>query len=197
MEVREQDQLLINEMRRIDGAIKKRQKVIESLASAQGKKIFNRRYVIDLPVAIIGDPGSPSISLEPVYRSFVVDRDCVYFFCKELVYTVAATASIFQPFGAPTAGKVSLPNTLVGVWFNWEVRDTYTDRSWQNLPLPCFAMGSGKTSGFPLSRPAALPAGTEVQFTLAPFSDFLQGSGLIDAVSAFSVQVSFSGFEVV
>ena len=185
----ETEQLLVNEMRRMDGAIKKRQKVFDSLASAKGKQIFNRRYVIDLPIDVNVD--GFTVSSQPVYRSVIVDRDCIYFCCKEMVYTVSAvgTVSILED---ALAGKFSLPNTKA-VWFHWEVRDTYADRSWQNLPLPDFAMGSGKTSGLPLARPAVLPAGTELQFTLMPLGGTLPAG--VEALS-LSVQVSFVGFEV-
>ncbi len=185
----ETDQLIVNEMRRLDRAIAKRQKVIDSLSKKTGKQNFNRRYVLDLPVSL--NAAGDGIDTSPVTRSFVVDRDCVFFRPLELSYTNSAVGTVAST--PPVSGRFSFPNTAY-LWFNYEVRDTYSDRSWQNMPLPDYAMGGGKLGGLPLG-PTTLPAGTEVLFTLYPLNGVVGGDAF--TASSFAVQVSFAGFEVV
>lgn len=195
MPVNESDQLLINELRRIERAIEKRKKALDALATAKGKQNFNRRYVLDVPLDIVDG----TVVNVPVTRSFVVDRDCIQFCCREVVFTPAAVGTLTFPppsIGSVT-GKFSLPPTAY-FWFDWQVRDTYSDRAWQSHPMPSLALGSGKVSGLPLGRPAVLPAGTEVLFTVQP----LEGASATSAstrftATSFSVQVSFVGYEVV
>lgn len=197
----ESEQMLVNEIRRIERAVDKRKKVIEDLSSKK-KRNLNRRYVLDIPIELVRVPDfdeSFVVNTQPVTRSFVVDRDCVYFCCRELVYTPSVVGAL-RPVGTDfdvIQGKFSIPNTAY-FNFNWEVRDTFTDRAWQNLPLPDLAMGSGKTSGLPVGRFAILPAGSEVLFTLYPLSWAIEdtfGAGGLRPTS-LSIQVSFVGFEV-
>lgn len=191
MPVNESDQLLVNELRRIERAVEKRKKVLESLATAKGKQNFNRRYVVDVPLEIVND----TVRNVPVTRSFVIDRDSLQFCCREIVYTASAVGTLTVPPGVEFAGKFSLPPTAY-FWFDWQIRDTYSDRAWQNHPLPSLALGSGKVSGLPLGRPAILPAGTEVLFTIQPLVGASASASAFTATS-FSVQVSFVGYEVV
>lgn len=205
----ESEQMLVNELRRIEGAVDKRKKVLESLSEQKNLKVFNRRYVIDLPLTplrkeIIRETGTAYLSDQAVTRSFVIDRDCSYFYCKEIIYTPSTVGSLLDENAQPVAeGRFSLANTNY-FWFNWEVRDTYSDRSWQNLPVPDLAMGSGKTSGLILGRPAVLPAGTEILTTIYPFPNSFSwgpqenpfGQTAQFEPTSFTVQVSFVGFEV-
>lgn len=197
----ESEQMLVNELRRIERAVDKRKKLLEDLSSKKRRNL-NRRYVLDIPIDLIKVPDfdeSFIASTQPITRSFVVDRDCTYFCCRELVYT-PSIVGLFRfpsPESGTVQGKFSIPNTAY-FGFNWEVRDTYSDRAWQNFPLPDLAMGSGKTSGLPVGRSAILPAGTEVLFTLYPLSWAIEdtyGEGGLSPTS-LSVQVSFVGFEV-
>lgn len=192
MPVNESDQLLVNELRRVERAIEKRQKVLQSLATAKGKQNFNRRYVLDVPLDVVNE----DVRNTPVTRSFVVDRDCIQFCCREIVFTPFAVGTLEYPGGNTTTGKFSLPPTSY-FWFDWQVRDTYSDRAWQNMPMPSLALASGKVSGLHLGRPAVLPAGTEVLFTVQPLEGASATPTLRFTATSFSVQVSFIGFEVV
>ena len=105
MPVNESDQLLVNELRRIERAIEKRQKVLESLSTAKGKQNFNRRYVLDIPLDVVND----TVRNTPVTRSFVVDRDCIQFCCRELVFTPFASVPVRQPSTlASSRGRTSV-----------------------------------------------------------------------------------------
>lgn len=196
----ESEQLLINELRRLDRAIDKRKKAFSALTEAKDKRVFSRRYVLEIPISLRKVQGEFSISYtvdtQPVTRSFVVDKDCINFSCREIVYTVAGVGTLYTGSG-PTEGRFSFLNTSV-LWFQWEVRDTYTDRAWQNLPMPDLALGSGKTSGLPLGRPAVLLPGTEVSFTVRPLTNYgllpIEQVGFVP--TSYALQVSFVGTEV-
>lgn len=191
------DVMLVNELRRLQRVVEKRKKVL-SAEPKNNKRVFNRRYVVDLDIAEpFEDAANEPLFPRTLQGSFVVDRDCEYFCCQEMSYTVTVTGTVDMPGVLPNvAAKVSVtPGSSVFSFF-WEVRDTHSDRSWQNAPLPNLVMGNGKVGGLRLPQAAKLPAGTDVQLVVSPVGLTTVDFGVLTAINRIGVQVNFIGFEV-
>jgi hypothetical protein len=192
------EQMIVNELRRIDRAIERREKALQAIDKKEGMRTFPRRYVIDLPVDI---PATPlrfvtEADLTPTTRSFVIDRDCKRFFCHQMTASLivrgdsnAIPASLTPPTGTDLS---------TSLFFLWKVRDTSTDRDWSDYPLPSYVMPVVSLIGnHLLPAPAVLDPGTEVEVSLKPITAILDIAGSnVQNIRQISVVFSFIGFEV-
>lgn len=181
-------QMLLNEIQRLDKAIEKRTKALSKIDEQTKLRTMPKRYVLEYAV-----PAGENVLNIPISRSFVVDKDCLRFVCQEIVCSVAAVGRIT---GVANSNKLTLAIRESFLFdFNWQIRDTSTDREWQNVPLPKYFLASGLTAGVPLSRGAAVKAGTEVELVLVPTSSRTVSSSF-DSIESYTVQISFVGYEV-
>ncbi|NBT35339.1 MAG: hypothetical protein EBT03_07345 [Betaproteobacteria bacterium] len=196
------EQMIVNELRRIDRAIERREKALQAASEKDGARTFPRRYVLDLPVDIpVSTEEPPSIYfpgsvLLPVSRSFVVDRDCKRFFCQQIVASLIVNGNLAGQSASLTPFQTGSQNTLLP--FLWQVRDTSTNREWSDYPLPSFVLPiESMVGGYSLPAPAVLDPGTEVEVSLQPLSATnLLTEETVTEIRKISVIFSFVGFEV-
>jgi hypothetical protein len=192
-------QMIVNELQRLDRAIQKRTKTIEQLESKAQAGTVPKRYVLEyeLPVALTNfgtGLADPKVLGVPLVRSFVVDRDCKRFCCQEIVCAVAAVGAIA---GISGSNKVSLnPELSRNLNFTWSVRDTATDREWQNHPLFRYFLASGLTAPLALAWPASMRSGAEIEVALTPTEAENAVPTVFESLEYYTVQIAFVGFEV-
>lgn len=181
-------QMLVNELNRLERAINNRTKVIEKLEAKEKKVSLPKRYVLEFQF-------TPSASrLPPQSRSFVVDRDSSRFVCQQIVPTVAVAGT---RVGTATASKLTIsPEGTGTLRYACSFRDTSTDREWQNYPISYYHLTGGFVSGLVLPYPAVLQSGSEIEVTVSSVSLYAFISGFT-SVSSVTLQLSFVGFEVV
>lgn len=192
------DQMRMNELARLERAVASRERMLAQKTSKQRKLVeVPHRYHVSLPIT----PQSNTENLQAVTRSFVVDRKSNLFLCREM----SATAMVVGTINSGDAGKVSMPaflatatltNPQVPLSYEWQVSDTYRDRSWQSANMPDLAIATGKGGPLRFARPCPLPPGTEVFFTVIPLNA-PTSLGYIASVTSYSLEVSFIGSEVI
>jgi len=184
--------ILVNELRRIDRATADVQRMLDAADKKSGMHVFPRRYSVETSFDVVTFPQTPT----PDVKSFVVDRDCQAFFCEEIDYTLLAVGTIAV---TATANKITITPRIRGIVcpFLWRVRDSSSDRDWQDQALPSFLLGSGQLSGHRLPKWAILPPGAEVQTSVEPLLTAATVAGFTaSTVQRYVVQMSFIGFEV-
>jgi hypothetical protein len=189
MQTQDVDQMLLNDLARLDRAIEGRKRRRTAKPSKKPLRCDARRYLVDVPIAV----SSTSARMQPITRTVVIDRVCKAFRCRELVATTAAIGTMVD---TDVATKISLPAFSRSLSYQWQVRDTYTDREWQNAFLPDLVLASGKNGGLQLGRPAVLPAGTLLEVTIMPIQTPTTVSYYMSGVTEYAVQLSFVGDEV-
>lgn len=181
-------QMIVNEVKRLERVIDKRAKALAQLETKVQQRTAPHRYVLEFDIPA----GEQALNL-PITRSFVVDKDCSRFFCQDVVFSIAAVGEI-------TGVANSTKMTLTPAWFGtldflWRIRDTSTDREWQNTPLPRYFLASGLTAGLNLPSWSPLRPGAEVETTIVATraDDVIAGFTL---VTSYTLQIAFVGFEV-
>ena len=184
-------QMIVNEVRRLERFIEKRAKTLAQLEEKVQQRTSPRRYVLEYDIPTSSSPlfvGRTSLT-----RSFIVDRDCSWFFCQDVVCSIAAVGQIV---GVVNSNKMTLSMEWTDLLdFTWRVRDTSTDREWQNEPLPRYFLASGLTAGLSLPWSAPLRPGAEIEVSVVP--TFVRTViPNFTAVTAYTVQIAFVGYEV-
>lgn len=181
-------QMIVNEVKRLERVVEKRAKTLAQLEAKAQQRTAPRRYVLEYDL-----PAGSDVLNRPFTRSFVVDKDCSRFFCQDVVFSIAAVGEIT---GVANSNKFTLTPEWAGTLdFTWRIRDTSTDREWQNTPLPRYFLASGLTSGLPLPWSSALRPGAEIETTIVPTQSnaFILG---FNSVTSYTLQIAFVGFEV-
>jgi len=181
-------QMIVNEVKRLERVIDKRAKALAQLEAKVQQRTAPRRYVLEYDVPA----GSDALN-RPFTRSFVVDKDCSRFFCQDVVFSIAAVGEIT---GVANSNKMTLSPAWFGTLdFTWRIRDTSTDREWQNTPLPRYFLASGLTAGLSLPWSSPLRPGAEIETTIVPTQARTSISGFT-SVTSYTLQIAFVGFEV-
>lgn len=181
-------QMIVNEVKRLERVIDKRAKALATLEDKSQRRTAPRRYVLEFSI-----PAGNGVLNQPVTRSFVVDKEASRFFCQDVVCSVSAVGTIAS---VANSNKLTLSPEWEGALdFLWRIRDTSTDREWQNEPLPRYFMASGLTAGLNMPWSSPLRPGAEIETTIVPTfaSDVLVG---INPVLSYTLQIAFVGFEV-
>jgi hypothetical protein len=165
--------------------------------------------------------------LQPQLESFVVDAG-TYFYCNKVESSVRFTGNVrvtdFSDQFLPSTFIEGQPGTVTLGWgnsgsaaaassanfrndmfdFNWEIRDTGSDREWQNIPQPDVFLCSGRLSGARLPIFGRVKGGSEVEVRVSPFvnrpsegvffSELVQGT-TTSKIRKIVVQISFHGYE--
>ena len=163
--------------------------------------------------------------IQPSAESFVVDGG-TNFYCSTVESSVRFTGNTNineNPFagGAPVyiegqPATITLgfgngnPGTQEGIYrqslfsFLWEIRDTGSDRDWQNAPQPDIFLCSGRLSPLTLPVFGRVKGGSEVEVKVAPILNSPQNGVFftdvtvdphLSSISKITVQLSFHGFE--
>ena len=214
------DQMEWNEYQRLERAIESRRKRIEALE--KGAPIIaqrNFRYSLDFSFDFLVPEGAnpqalPFVAETPASqtRSFIVKSEYdngkrTHFFVKsiEASYAVFATAS--EEEGAVGQRFFIGPDYRRNFFdFTWRVRDTGSDREWQNTDLPAQLLLTGNVNPLLFGNGhCLLSGGTEVLLDVVPtFSgNLLQrrvanitAPSSLQNIKSHFLQVSFVGVEV-
>lgn len=78
----------------------------------------------------------------------------------------------------------------------WQIRDTGSDREWQNEPQPSLFMCGGGLGNIEMPTPGTIRGGSEVFVRIIP-THSLSGAqlGLFDTVARYKLTISFFGLE--
>ena len=196
------------------------------------KKNRPKRYSVDLdfkppPSAEENNAEERTASLEflqPSTESFVVDGG-TNFYCSTIESSVRFTGNVKlienafaivpvyiegQPATITLGFGNSNPGSSEGIYresmfsFNWEIRDTGSDRDWQNTPQPDVFLCSGRLSPLVLPVFGRVKGGSEVEVKVSPFLNSPE-NGLfftdinvdptLSSITGITVQISFHGYE--
>ena len=205
----------------------------KNLSWGDMRKNRPKRYSVDidfLPPAT-ADASTPALRtaalefLQPSVESFVVDGG-TNFYCSTVESSVRFTGNTNineNPFaggapayieGQPATITLGYGNanagTQEGIYrqslfsFFWEVRDTGSDRDWQNAPQPDVFLCSGRLSPLTLPTFGRIKGGSEVEVKVSPFLNSPENGVFFtdfappvpeSSISKITVQLSFHGFE--
>jgi hypothetical protein len=213
------DQMEWNEYQRLERAIDARRKRIEGLE--KGSPVItqrNFRYVLDYNFDFVIPQGAdpeilPFVAETPPAqtRSFIVKSEATdgkrtHFFVKsiEASYAILASRDVSPPVGQRFFIGPDYRRNFFD--FTWRVRDTGSDREWQNTSLPSQLLLTGNVN--PLlygNGHCMLSGGTEVLVDIAPtfsgnllarrVSTAVFSSPIVD-IKAHFLQLCFVGVEV-
>lgn len=219
------DQMEWNEYQRLERAIEARRKRVEALE--KGSPLVrqrNFRYVVDFnfdytemsrfdvlgsgELVITGESPPP-----PQMRSFIVKSEaeaqrktCFYVKSIEASYAVLASQGI-TPTPGPGQRFFIGPDYRRNFFdFTWRIRDTGSDREWQNTALPSQLLVTGNVNPLLFGNGhCMLSGGTEVLVEITPtFSSNLLSRAINESVAlspltafkSHALQVCFVGVEV-
>lgn len=187
------------EYERIQTEIEKCEKAISLLE--QGRKATyqarNYRYVLDLdvpfenlPVDGLGNPTGTPLSFG---TSTTIKKD-TKFFCTHMECSTYAVG-VFQGTQLTLAIRPWLRREYLQ--FEWAVRDTGSDRSWQNDFLPMGMLKTNRVNSLELGTPTVLSGGSEVFLEYKVKSMALPIiDSLFEEIKKYTIQTSFCGYEV-
>lgn len=190
-------QIDLNEYRRLDRAVKERMRLLDDLEKAAVKtRLLPMRYVLDFRIPTANPP--PTLT-----RSFQVRQNASLFRLRRMAQAVVLVGTT-APGVYPTQQQVrlTLPKTeavsgAVALRYDWQCRDSYSDRAWSNVFLPAALVSTSMLEDTILGHDQQLPGGTEVSMTLRISSVGLNPFEVFSAVSEYTLQVSFLGDEIV
>lgn len=154
----------------------------------------NRRYAIEMSFT----PGE----LIPQESSVTVEHGSI-FRCAYVESFVRGVGTADDPYsGEEVSVQATLPwsDRLRYFDFLWKIRDTGTDREWNERPQPSLFLGGGYFGPLWLPRRIILGGGTTIFAELSPIrsvttpiaGSFFQGG----SIENYTVQVSFVGHQV-
>jgi len=193
---------LINKLRAYQRAVTARERALDAADKGiVGQKVGDKRYVLDFTFS--AEDFTATSAAEAQTLEFIVDRAAAFFICRRINYSLAV-------IGSGGAGK-SIFFTVSSAFRPWQmcgtvnVRDTFRDRNWFNVPLPDAFFGNAALLPRGLPRAARLPGGTGVALTYAPTTSQVasrEGSDAppsplgIDSIVSYRASFSFIGVEV-
>ncbi len=204
----EEYQLLYNELRKLDRTIESKSILVEKLVrdksrSLEWKSSVNKpcRYSVEF---VLNDPATDTaLVLTPTTRSFVVNKGtifrphsvdsalrCTYFTAADNLATSLANLTI--PWGN---GNLATRQSAFGCFLS--IKDSGSNRAWQNAPIPDAFLNSGIIAPFYFDERSVLMENTEVFVTMDPFkingdiTQFIPTSKTMQ----YTFQVGFSGHE--
>jgi len=184
------------ELEQFKADVDARRKKIEALEKRRNS-VRNFRYVLDMDFPAVGfalDRDNPP-NFPPRRASAVVDRATRFY--------VTRIESVLQAVGTNNSGlsaTVVIPPPMRerACTFEYKVRDTGSDRNWQNDWLPYSLTLSGNLHGIGFKRAhAVLSGGAELVLDVrgqvtAPSADFIG----FTVITRWSLSFSFIGVEV-
>jgi hypothetical protein len=214
------------ELMKLERLIAERKKSLQALlaqvpARKKGLQRRPRRYSLEFEF----EPSTPRFSLggydtrnglQPQTRSFTVDGgrpfivDAIDTSLRVMGIAAARTGAglvagqactITLPYGKNVNSNDVAQYRNDYLEFFWSLRDTTTDRQFQNMRQPSVFLLSGTLSPATLPLSQTLPGGSEVEMTVEPtFAlatiDDESTYGKFFAVRKYTLQVSFHGREV-
>lgn len=166
-------------------------------------KARNYRYVLDLeiPYQRIGEFSEEGFFLGPsktplLFEASTVVKKDTKFFCTYIdcaTYVVGSTAQT----NTPIVSALKPYDRIIYLNFEWAVRDTGSDRAWQNQFLPMSILKTNRINPLVLAAPTVVSGGSELVLSCqVNYMLFFPGQGLFSDIKNFMLQFSFSGYEV-
>lgn len=225
-DMQDTDQMLLNEVNRLDRAVVQRKQQIEHLSKLLAKKRSSiaekrpKRYSVEFEFSpndfVPTPPANEPIQFQAQTRSFVVDGDTT-FHCSRIETSVRVVgqtlipganlgdpsipgqvAQVTLPYGFQTAGSTNTHYRQDLFDFTWRVHDTSTDREWQNVEMPSVFLLSGMLQGLDLPVHAVVPGGTEISVEVEPIRIKFDfiNTTLFDSMLRYTLHFSLEGHEV-
>lgn len=177
--------------------IEKRKTLIEGLeAKRDGFK--NRRYVLDLDLAdvplVLG-----SVQPFPLVEAAVNVNKGTIFYAKSMnvVYSLTGTQTVT---GKSVRFAIPPPRRASFIQFQYRIRDTGSDRAWDNDWIPDATLLGANRNGLTMGRGHATCSGGSQLVVRVRAQSLLSAAGLVDlglsSVTAQSLKFSFVGVEV-
>lgn len=187
------------EYERIEAEIAKCEKAIELLEKGR-KAIYqarNYRYVLDLDIPAQELPtdtqGNPT-STPLLYGTSTTVKKDTKFFCTHMECATYAVG-VHEGTQLTLALRPWLRRDYIQ--FDWAVRDTGSDRAWQNDFLPMGLLKTNRVNSLELGTPTILSGGSEIFVDYKVRSMALPTTGsLFQEIKKYTIQISFCGYEV-
>lgn len=200
MQADQEEKMAIAELRRLDRGYSRIKKEIQAFY-AGAKKIRPFRYVLNYSFDVAGlATGEADVTLFPSQEKNFITRENTLFFCKELTFH-------FEVQGTLQGGanqNVRVPPGANGwkdyIDFDWRVRDTDSNREWQNRELPAQLLMSNSVNALKFGNGhSRMEGGTEVVFTVIPTRiNIPTGAAFtFSAMNSYEVEITFGGEEVI
>lgn len=180
------DQMLINEVHKLERAIAARVRAVEALEKVQPLKRLPRRYTVDLEWEG-GDLLAKS-------NNFVVAEDCERFECFAITHTLFAVGT--TTLSESSLGTVSSNYVQSTMPFVWRVVNTSAGRPWQNGWLPWTLMGGGTLQPRWLPTPVKVLPGADIRLEVKPVNSVTSAAGPFTSLARYRLQAAFVGVEV-
>jgi len=188
----EADIMAQNERLRLERALGRLTGEIDQLEQdLDRRRPRNRRYNVDF--SFLFEEFTPPDSENPLYvetRGVSVNQGTrFYAMAIEQHYAIQSRGATFN------LGPIAMRQFFD---FEWQVRDTGTDREWQNDWLPSDFLYSGDKNGLLVpENPALVSGGSNIDVTLKVIFSTNSGEGtLFEDIERHLLQVSFVGIEV-
>lgn len=197
------EQMLVNEYRKIERAIQARKKTLAALkkqVDGEPSVLTKRPRVYQVEFDFV--PGS----LQPIQRTFTVEGGTVFHPATlasslRVIGEQSATqiAQVTLGYGVSPAGPVVAPG--FGEFrqeffdFEWTIRDTGSDREWQNEKMPSVFLLSGHLSPLWLPILGSIRGGSEVAVEIDPVYNRDTESVLFETISSYKLTVQMNGIE--
>jgi hypothetical protein len=190
------------EYERIEASIKQAEEKLALLMKGRevNYKARNQRYVLDLDIPFQAvnfflPAPSPLVTRDPLAfeTSTTIKRD-TKFFCTHMECATYALGSRYGQQYTQAIRPYERPDLFV---FEWMIRDTGSDRSWQNEFLPDALLMTNRLNPLMMGTPTVISGGSEVFLNLnvQRMRTPIIGDVLTE-IKNFSVQISLCGYEV-
>lgn len=165
-------------------------------------KARNYRYILDfeIPYQRVGNFDDDGFFLGPtntplLFESSTIVKKDTKFFCTSVDCATYFTGRAFQT-NTPVVLALKPYERQKYLNFEWAVRDTGSDRAWQNQFLPMSILKTNRINSLVLSTPTVLSGGAELFVSCQiNYMYFFPGQALSE-IKNFLIQFSFSGYEV-
>lgn len=199
--------VLINKVRAYERAIGARRRALElAEKGVNDERLVDKRYVFDFSFNAAdfhtGLVGAGGTRPRAQTKNQTVDKRAAWFVCKSTALSVAIVGSNGSVAIYYTVAPVFRPYQISGTI---DIRDSFRDRAWSNLPLPDAFYANNAYGPRLLPKPARLPGGTNLSATYAPtVSQFPLTDGTdaapnpfgITTINQYRVSLSLIGVEV-
>jgi hypothetical protein len=173
-------------------AIAEREAKVDALEKRK-RGARNFRLVVDLP--LVGVPAADTM-FSPVERTALARKGTI-FYVKELDFTLSVVGTAAVTGGAVTL-VIPAPTRDLTVLFEYRIRDTGSDRDWQNKWVPGPVALGANINGLRLGTAhAVVSGGSEIVISLRAQRALSTAGDLgLASISSFFFQATLSGVEV-
>lgn len=201
-----------NEYNRLQRQLESKTQRLDALLAANGRAgdfpvdflgAIPRVYALTASFDVLDPDNTVYEGIEPVEADFTVDRGTI-FRAAYMESVVRAVGTATDPYTSPavaSAVQATLPwNSRLRVFdYTLFLRDTGTDREWQDRPQPSMFGGGSYVGPLWFPRRCILSGGTTVYgliqpTVIAPIAEYFNGDS--GTVQSYTVQINIWGHQV-